>query len=121
MAALRNRPKLAALNKENCDEIPKSNLIQNSIFPRSQEGYIGQVPEEIEGRVTKKLSSEFIRTEIRILGALSHLYDVFLNPLIQGHSRTALEISRNTLGTNQGTNEDHSESDPHPEVSVSQS
>ena len=44
-----------------------------------------------------------------------------MNPLIQGHSRTAPETSRNAYGTNQGTNEDDSQSDPHPEAGVFQS
>ena len=65
----RNKRKLAALNKENCEERPRSNLAQNSSAPRSQEDYITQVSEEIEGRVTKRLSKEFSRTESRILGA----------------------------------------------------
>ena len=56
MATLRNKRKLAALNKENCEEHPRSSLTQNSDVPRSQEDYITQVSEEIEGRVTKKLS-----------------------------------------------------------------
>ena len=49
----RNKRKMAALNKENCEEHPRSNLAQNSIVPRSQEDYITQVSEEIEGGVTK--------------------------------------------------------------------
>ena len=104
--ATRNKTKLAALNKENCEEHPRSNLAQNSTAPRSQEDYITQVSEEIEGRVTKKLSQEFSRTENRILGALARL-DVFLmNPLLQGHSGITPETSRNVLSINQGTNED---------------
>ena len=74
-----------------------------------------------EVRATKKLSQEFSRTESRILGALSHLDDFLLNPLIQSHSGTAPETSRNTLRTNQGKNEDDSQSDFHPEAGVSQS
>ena len=50
----RNKKKLAALNKENCEEHPRSNLAQNSSAPRSQEDYITQVSAEIEGKVTKK-------------------------------------------------------------------
>ena len=45
----RNKRKLAALNKENCEKHPRSNLAQNSNAPRSQEEYITQVSEEIEG------------------------------------------------------------------------
>ena len=71
MATFRNKPKLAALNKEICADYPRSNLAQNSNSPRSQEDYISHVSEEIEGKVTKKLSKEFSRTQNRILGALS--------------------------------------------------
>ena len=120
MATLRNKRKLAPLNRENCDERPRSYLSRNSIVPRSQEEYISQVSGEIEGRVTK-LSQEFSGTENRILGALSRLYDFLMNPLIHGHSRTAPEASRNANGTNQGTNGDDSHSDPHPEASTFQS
>ena len=101
-----NKRKLAALNKENCEEHLRSNLAQNSNAPRSQEDYITQVSEEIEGRVTKRLSKEFSRTENRILGALARLDDFFMIPLLQGHSGTAPEPSRNALSTSQGTNED---------------
>ena len=121
MATLRNKQKLAALNKENCEEHPRSNLAQKSKVPRSQEDYITQVFEKTEARVTKKLSQEFRRTENRILGALSRFDDSLLNPLFQGHSGTAPETSWNTLRKNQGTNEDDSQSNPQPESSVSQS
>ena len=82
----RNRKKLAALNKENCEENPRNSMAQNSGAPRSQEDYITQVSEEIEGRVTKRLSKEFSRTENRILGALARLDDFLMNPLSPGHS-----------------------------------
>ena len=118
MATLRNKRKLAALNKENWEEHPRSKMAQNSNVPRSQEDYITQISEEIEGRVTKKLSQEFSRTENCILGALARLDDFFMKPLIQGHSGTASETSRNAFGTNQGTNEDDSQSDPHPEAGI---
>ena len=114
--ATRNKRKLAALNKENCEEHPRSNLAQNSNAPRSQEDYITQVSEEIEGRVTKKLSQEFSRTKNRILGALARLDNFLMNPLLQGHSGTAPETSRNVFSVNQGTNEDDSQSNPHPEA-----
>ena len=114
--ATRNKKKLAALNKENCEEHPRSNLAQNSNVPRSQEDYITQVSEEIEGRVTKKLSQEFSRTENRLLGALARLDDFLINPLIQGHSGTAPETSRNSFSISQRTDEDDSQSNPHPEA-----
>ena len=112
--ATRNKKTLAALNKENCEEHPRSNLAQNSNVCRSQEDYITQVSEEIEGRVTKKLSQEVSRTENRILGALVRLDDFLMYPLFQGHSGTTPETSRNIFSINQGTNEDDSQSNPHP-------
>ena len=114
----RNKRKLAALNKENCEEHPRSNFAQNSNAPRSQEEYITQVSEEIEERVTKKLSKEFSRTENRILGALARLDDFLMNPLLQGHSGTTPEPSRNPLNLSQGTNEDDSQNDPRPEAGL---
>ena len=116
--ATRSKRKVAALNKENCEEHPRSNLASNSSVPRSQEDYITQVSEEIEGRVTKKLSQEFSRTENRILGALARLDDFLMNPLLQGHSGTTPETSRNVFSINQGANEDDSQSDPHPEAGL---
>ena len=66
MATLRNKGKLAALIKETFEEHPRSNMAQNANVPRSQEGYITQVSEEIKGRVTKKLSQEFSRMKPHI-------------------------------------------------------
>ena len=119
MATLSNRRKFATLNKENCEKRPRSNMVQDTNIPRSQEDYISQVSEEIGGRVTKKLSTELSRTESRILGVFSRLNEFSLNPLIQGHSGSAPETSRKALATNQGTNEYNSQSDHHPEASVS--
>ena len=121
MAILRNKRKLATLNKEKCEEHPRKNLAKNSNTCRSQENYITQVSEEIKGTVTKNLSQEFGRLESCILGALSRFDDLLLNPLIQGHSGNATETSRNTYGTNQGTNENDSHSDPHHGAGIFQS
>ena len=118
MATLRNNRKLAALNKENCEEHPRSNLAQNSNVPRSIEDYITQVSKEIEEGVTKKLSQEFSGTENCTLGALSRLDDFLMNALIQGYSGTAPETSQNVYGTNQGTNEDDSQSGLHHEAGL---
>ena len=116
--ATRNKRKLAAFNQENCEVQPMRNLAQNSNVPISQEDYITQVSEEIEGRVTKKFSQEFSKTENRKLGALARLDDFLTNPLIQGHSGTAPETSRNMFSISQGTNEDDSQSNPHPEAGL---
>ena len=114
----RNKRKLAAINMENCEEHPRSNLAQNSSAPRSQEDYITQVFEEIEGRVTKRLSKEFSRTKNRYLGALARLDDFLMNPLLPGHSGTTPDASRNALNLSQGTNEDDSQNDLRPEADL---
>ena len=111
----------AVLNKKNCEENPRNNLAQNTIVPRSQEDYIIQASEEIDCRLTKKLFKEFNGTESRFLGAFSQLHEFLLNPLIEGHSGSAPETSRKALNPNQGTNEDDSQSNPHPEARGSQS
>ena len=118
MATLRKKRKLAALNKENYEELPRRNMAQNSNVPRSQEDYVTQVSEEIERRVTKKLSQELSRMENRIIGALALLDDFLMNPLTQGHSGITPEMSRNAFSTNQGTNEDDSQSDPHSKAGM---
>ena len=116
--ATRNKKKLAALNKENFEEHPSSKLASNSNVPRSQEDSITQFSEEIEGRVTKRLSQEPSRTENRKLGALARLDDFLMNPLLLGHSGTTPEMSRNRFSINQGTNEDDSQSNPHREAGL---
>ena len=93
MATHKNKTKLAALSIENREQHPRCNQAQNSNVPRSQEDYITQVSEKIEGRVTKKLSQELNRTESRILGALSRLDDFLMNPLVQGHIEIIPETS----------------------------
>ena len=93
-------------------------MAQNSNAPRSQEEYITQVSEEIEGRITKKLSKEFSRTENRILGAQAQLDDFLMNPLLPGHSGTTPEPSWNALNTIQGTNEDDFQHDLRSEAGL---
>ena len=68
MATLRNKRKLAAASRET-PEGTRSSRAQNALDPELTQDYISQVSEEIEGRVTKKLSKEFSRMESRILGA----------------------------------------------------
>ena len=64
------------------------------------------------------MSQEISRTENRLLGALAWLDDFLMNPLLQGHSGTTPETTRNMLSINQGTNEDDSQSNPHPEAGL---
>ena len=115
MATLRNKRKLAAVTRETQEENPRNGQSRNTPVPRIPEEYITQVSEEIEGRITKKLSQEFNRIESRILGALSKLDEFLSNQQIQTHSKTVPGTFRNTNVENQGTNEDDSQSDPHPE------
>ena len=89
-------------NDEYCTRNSQS---QNTLDPEMAQEHISQVSEEIEGRVTKKLSEEFSRTESRILGALSKLDEFLLNPQVQTcyaavleHPGTATQKTGNPLG-----------------------
>ena len=118
MTTLRNKRKLAAVTRETQEENPRNGQSRNTSVPRINEEYITQVSEEIEGRITKKLSQEFNRIESRISDALSKLDEFLSNQQIQTHSKTVAGTFRNTNVENQGTNEDDSESDPHPEAGI---
>ena len=118
MATLRNKRKLAAVTRETHEEHPRSGQSRNTSLSRNNEKYITHDSEEIEGRVTKKLSQEFSRTESRILGALSKLDEFLLNKHIRTHSRAVLGTFRNTNVENQRTNEGDPQSDPHPEAGI---
>ena len=118
MATLRNKQKLAAVTRKTQEEHPRNGQSQNTSVPRTNEEYITQLSEEIEGRVTKNLSQEYSRTESRILGTLSKLDEFLLNQQIRMHSGTVLQTFWNINVENQGTNEDDSMSDPHPEAGL---
>ena len=115
MATLRNKRKLATVTSETQEDHPRNGQSQHTSVPSINEEYVTQVSEEIEGRVTKKLSQDFSGTESRILGALSKLDEILLNPQIRMHSGTF----RNTNVENQEPNEDRSQDDPYPEVGPS--
>ena len=66
MTTLRNKRKVSTLNKENCEENPRSYLAQISNVSRLQVDYVTQVSEEIRGRLTTKSSHEQSRTESRL-------------------------------------------------------
>ena len=118
MATLRNKRKLAAVSRET-PESTGSGRTQNVLDPELTQEYISQVSEEIEGRVTKKLSKEFSKTESRILGALSKLDEFLLNPQIRTCSIAVPGTSRSSNLENQGTYEDRPSDDPGPEVEFS--
>ena len=115
MATLRNKRKLAAVSRET-PESTRNGRAPNVLDPELTQEYISQVSEEIEGRVTKKLSKEFSRTESRILGALSKLDEFLLNPQVRTCSVVAPGTSRSNNLDNQGTNGDRPSDDPGPEV-----
>ena len=118
MATLRNKRKLAAVTRETQEENPRNGQSRNTSVPRINEEYITQVSEEIEGRVSKKLSQEFSRTESRLLVALTKLDEILSNQQIRTHSETVPGTFRNTNVEKQRTNEDDSQSDPHPQAGI---
>ena len=113
MATLRNKRKLAAVSRET-PEGSRSSRGWNVLDPELTQDYISQVSEEIEGRVTKKLSKEFNKTESLILGALSKLDEFLLNPQVRTCS-VVQGASRNAHSENRETHGDHSSNDPYPE------
>ena len=118
MATQRNKRKLAAISRET-PESTRSGRTQNILDPELTQDYISQISEEIEGRVTKKLSKEFSRTESRILGALSKLDEFLLNPQVRACCVAVPGTSRSSNLENKGTNEDRPSDDPGPEVEFS--
>ena len=115
MATLRNKRKLAAVSRETL-ESSRSSRGQNVLDPELTQDYISQVSEEIEGRVTKKLSKEFSKTESRILGALSKPDEFLLNPQVRTCSVAVQGTSRNDNSENRETHGDRSSDNPYPEV-----
>ena len=83
MATLRNERNLPAINRENHAENPRNSQARDTNIRRIHEEYITQVSEEIENRVTKKMSLEFSRRESHIVVALSKLDESLLNPQVQ--------------------------------------
>ena len=115
---MRNKWKLAAVSRDT-QEYPRNSQWQITSAPGITEEYIARVSEEIKGRITKKLSQEFSRTESRILGALSKLDEFLLNPQVRTFPGT---VPWNLLIVdveNQEPSGDRSQNDPHPEVEFS--
>ena len=115
MATRRNKRKLAAVSKKS-PEGSRSSRRQNALEPELTQDYISQVSEENKGKVTKKLSKEFSKTESRILGTLSKLDESLLNPQVRTCSVAVQGTSRNANSENRETHGDRSSNDPYPEV-----
>ena len=112
MATLGNKTKLAAVSRGT----PEGSRAQSVLDPELTQDYIFQFSEEIKGRVTKKLSKEFSKTESRVLGALSKLDEFVPNPQIRTCSVAVPGTSRNINWENRETTGDRSSDDPYPEV-----
>ena len=113
MVRLKNKRELAAVSKKT-PEITRNSQSQKTFDPWMAQEYISQVSEEIEGRVTKKLSKEFSRTVSRILGALCKLDQFLLNPQVQICSVAVPGTSRNNDSENREPTGDRSLGDPCP-------
>ena len=115
MATLKNKRKLAAVSRET-PEGSRGSTAQNVLDPELTQDYISHVSEEIEGRVTKKLSTEFSKTESRILGALSKLGELLLNTQTRTCTLAVPRATGNNNSENRETTGDRSSTDPYPEV-----
>ena len=113
MATLRNKRKLAGVSRET-PEGSRGSRGRSVLDPELTQDYISQVSEEIEVRVTKKLSNEFNKTESRILGALSKFDEFLLNPQVRTCS-VVQGTSRNADSKNRELHGDPSSNDPYPE------
>ena len=112
---IEKQEKIAAVSRET-PEGSRSSRGQTVLDPELTKDYISQVSEKIEGRVTKKLSKEFSKTESRILGALSKLDEFLLNPQVWTCSVAVQGTSRNANPENREIHGDRSLDDPYPEV-----
>ena len=112
---MRNKRKLAAISRET-PENTRNSQSQNTLDPGLAQECIFQVSEEIEGRVTKKLSKELSQTESRNLGALSKLDEFLLNPQVRTCSVAVPGRCRNNDSENREPTGDRSLGDPSPEA-----
>ena len=115
MATLRNKRKLAPVSRKT-PENTRNSQPQNTLDPGMVQEYISQLSEEIEGRISKKLSIEFSRTASRILGALSKFDEFLLNPQVRTCSVAVPGTSRNNDSENREPTGDRSLGEPCPEA-----
>ena len=115
MATLRNKRKLAAVSKET-PENARNSQSENTLDPEMAQRCYSKVSEEIEGRVNRKLSTEFSRTQTRILGALSKFDEFLLNLQIRSCSVAVPATSRHSDSKNWEPTGDRFIGDPCPEA-----
>ena len=101
----RNKRKLATVAEESQDGSLRNN--QPTVL-RLNEEYIAQISERLEGRVTKKFSQQFSRTESQFLVALSKLDEFLLNPQVRRQSGIVSGTSRGMSIENQEPTGDRS-------------
>ena len=102
---------MAGVARDNQEGSFRKNQSRNSTGPAENEKYISQLLEEIEGMLTKKLSQQISRTKSRILGVLSKLDKVLLNPQVPEQSGTVRGASWNMNEENQEPTADCSQND----------
>ena len=95
IASLRNKKKLAAMNREIHGDHPMKIQAKNTISFRIQEDYITVMS---KNKVTKKLSQVFSQTESRILFASSQVDDFLLAPQSLARSGSVPETSQSLSG-----------------------
>ena len=83
------------------------------------EEYLTHVSDRIERKVIKKRSEEILRTESRILGALSKLDEFLLNPQVRTCSVALRRTYNNNNSENWESTGDRSVDDPCPELRFS--
>ena len=115
MATLRIKRKLAAVSRET-RESTRNRRRQSTLDPDLTQDDISQVSEEIEGRLTRKLSKEFSRAESRILGASSKLDEFLLSPQVLSCSVAVPRTSRDNNSKNRESTGDRSSDEPCPEA-----
>ena len=81
--------------------------------------YISQISDEIEGKVTEKLSKEFSRTESRFWAALSKLDEFLLNPQFRTCSVAVPGTTTNGDSRNREPKGDRSPNNPSAEARIS--
>ena len=114
MTSLRKNRRVAAVARETQKEYPRKGQSRNTSVLGIKEFF-----EEIEGKVTEKLSQEFSRTKSCILGALSNLDDLLSNPQLRTHSGTVPRTFRNRILEIFDSNVDRSQVDSNSEVGPS--
>ena len=97
-------------------ENTRNSQSQITLDPGMGQVYVSQVSEEIEGRVTEKLSKEFSRTELRFLGALSKPDEFHLNLLVRTCTLSVPGTSKNSDSESRESTGDSSLGNPCPEV-----